>query len=164
MTDTSYIGYLLTKHRSNGAVIDSNLLVLVVIGAYDIERVGRGRTEKYTPNDYRLMLRVINSIERVIVTPNIITEVDNLARQTAIDKVRLAAAIRNLWEKISEVYLPSDPAISSHEYEKSGITDTHILSMASEYKLIITDDLPLYHRLETLRRDAVNINHIREFA
>jgi len=164
MTDTSYIGYLLSKHRSNGAVIDSNLLLLVVIGAYDIKSVGRGRTEKYTPDDFRLMLRVINTIDRVIVTPNIITEVDNLARQTAIDKVRLAGAIRNLWNKISEVYLPSGTAISSQEYEKSGITDAHILSMASEYKLIITDDLPLYHRLETLRRDAVNINHIRKFA
>jgi hypothetical protein len=163
MTDTSYIGHLLSKHKSKGAVIDSNLLLLVVIGAYDIRSIGRGRTEKYTPNDYRLMLRVINFLERVIITPNIITEVDNLARQTALDKVRLARAIRNIWNKISEVYLPSETAISSAHYEKSGITDTHILAMASEYNLIITDDLPLYHWLETLRRDAVNINHIRKF-
>ena len=117
--------------------------------------------QKYDVSDYRLMAQIVDFLSHIIVTPNILTEVDNLARQEARDAARFAAAVRSRWAKVSEVYKPSADAVRSHNYETVGLTDAHVLTLAAEKHLIITDDLPLYHRLTTARRAAININHIR---
>jgi hypothetical protein len=154
---------MLSKYKTKGAVIDSTLLLLLILGNYDIRSVGRDRTQKYSANDHRLMVHITDYLDKIIITPNILTEVDNLSRQRGTDTARLANVVRSAWAKISEIYRPSEIAIGTREYEKVGLTDTHILAMASENHLIITDDLPLYHWLESSHRDAININHIRNF-
>ena len=157
----SYAYDLLVRHKARGAIIDTNLLLLLIVGACDLSAIGRGRLQKYTINDYNLMMRIFRLLDRIIITPNIMTETDNLARQDIVDKSRLANVVCNIFNKVSEIYRPSNSAVGSREYEKVGLTDTHLLTMASEHYLTITDDLPLYHILETLRREAININHIR---
>jgi hypothetical protein len=135
---------------------------LLILGDYDVGNVGRGRLQKFTPSDHNLMSMIAHYLNKIITTPNIMTEVDNLARQASPDKHRLVNAMRGRFGKI-EIYLTSDTAISLKIYESVGLTDTHILAMASDNHLIITDDLPLYHWLSSLQRDAININHIRTF-
>lgn len=62
--------------------IDTNLLLVLLIGALDLGHVERfKRTKPYTRNDDELLLAFIGEFERLITTPNILTEVSNLAGQ-----------------------------------------------------------------------------------
>jgi hypothetical protein len=160
MASESEIISLLAKHKARGTIIDTNLFLLLIVGTYDLRSIGRRRTATYTPSDFRLIAAMVDRLDRIVVTPNIMTEVDNLSRSLP-DKTRLTTAIRQICGKISEVYKPSIEAISSPIYQEVGLTDTHIMTMASERFLVVTDDFPLYYRLANLNRDAININHIR---
>lgn len=160
----SYAKTMLQKYRTLGAVIDTNLLLLNVLGSYDHNQIGRGRLSKYTNADYHLLSEVMDFLYKIVATPNIITEVDNLARQGSINQTRLAGVIRSIWPKISEVYTPSETALQSPEYGRISLTDTIILKSASEHYLVLTDDFTLYSWLQSQRRDAININHIRTFS
>jgi len=160
MANEPEIVSLLSKHKARGAIIDTNLLLLLVVGIYDPRSIGQRRTAAYTPSDFRLIEVVVDRLDKIVVTPNIMTEVDNLSRSLR-DKQRLALAIQHIYRKISEVYRPSGEAIASPVYQQIGLTDTHIMAMASEHFLVITDDFPLYHRISNLNRDVININHIR---
>lgn len=160
MTNEPEIVSLLAKHKARGAVIDTNLLLLLIVGIYDPRSIGQRRTATYTPSDFRLIGAVVDRLDKIVVTPNIMTEVDNLSRSLR-DKERLTMAIRQIYQKISEIYKPSSDAIASPVFQHIGLTDTHIMTMASERFLVVTDDFPLYHRISNLNRDVININHIR---
>src|SRR5260221_2865851 len=87
MEDISYVLYLLGKYKST-TIIDTNLFILLIADTCDIRTVGRGRTEKFSAEDYKLMRAVFDCLDRIIITPNIMTEVDNLARHLPLDKGR----------------------------------------------------------------------------
>jgi hypothetical protein len=49
---------------NNGLLIDTNLLVLFVVGSVNANRIGNfKRTRKYGSSDYRLLLRVIDKFK-----------------------------------------------------------------------------------------------------
>ena len=58
-----------------GAFIDTNLLVLLVVGSVDRELVDtHPRTQRFTPEDYDRLSGIIDLLKRVFVTPNTLTE------------------------------------------------------------------------------------------
>ena len=57
---SSYTELLLEKYKTKGLLIDANLLLLYLIGSYDLRLVGDGKynkLSKYTVKDYHLLLR-----------------------------------------------------------------------------------------------------------
>lgn len=60
-------------------VIDANLLVLLVVGAVDRRLVGKHRrVRSFEPEDYDLLLDLLQAPQPAVVTPNTLTEVSNL--------------------------------------------------------------------------------------
>jgi hypothetical protein len=85
---------LLRKYRLIGAVLDTNLAILLVVGFYNVERIGTfKRTLKYLLSDYVTLVNVVSRIERLVFTPNIATEVDNLIRQLPASEHQAIAAL-----------------------------------------------------------------------
>ena len=73
---------LVGKHRNNGLLIDTNLLLLLVVGIYDRRRITSfKRTAAYTPGDFQKIGWLSKQFSQLWATPNILTEVDNLGRQ-----------------------------------------------------------------------------------
>ena len=73
---------LVAKYRNKGILIDTNLLVLLVTGMFRRQRISKfSRTRKYTPEDFDWLLALVSLFARRIVTPHIVAETDNLARQ-----------------------------------------------------------------------------------
>ncbi|MCY7357876.1 MAG: hypothetical protein LH609_10485 [Rudanella sp.] len=65
--------------RKSGLLLDTNLLVLLVIGQYDPKRInGHKRLQSYTSEDYDLLLGFMSLFRTFATTPNILTEVSNL--------------------------------------------------------------------------------------
>ena len=73
---------LLARYYIKGIIIDTNILLLYLIGRVDRERIPRlKRTAQFTSEDYDILLELVSKFKKVIATPNILTEVNSLANQ-----------------------------------------------------------------------------------
>jgi len=155
---------LIEKYRRKGLLLDTNLMVLLVVGSYKRERIASfGRTDHYSVHDFEVLAHVINKFERHVTTPQILTETDNLTRQLGRrEHQALASVMTSLIAKLFEVHVPSKEASTNDKYAKFGLTDCATLAVRDDI-LFVTDDFPLSHILSYLGRSVVNFNHIRTF-
>ena len=67
-----------------GLFIDANLLVLLVVGSVGRDLIAKHRRlREYTGEDYEILVDVLSRVDRVLVTPNTLTETSNLLAQHA---------------------------------------------------------------------------------
>jgi hypothetical protein len=160
-----YPNSLFEKYRSKGVLIDTNLLLMVAVGNYSASRIlSWKRTQQYTLDDYALMLRILEYFPRRVTSPNILTEVDNIARQLPeFEHEAISVALFQLIASSFEVYAASAIVTQTPIYPAIGLTDCVTMSLADE-ALVLTDDFELSNRLANSGRDALNINHIRHFS
>lgn len=123
---------LIAKYRSKGVLIDTNLLLLFAIGCYKRERIASfKRTDKYTTQDFYLVVEMLDRFERRVTTPHILAEADNLARQLPSREHRAVAAVMTpLVESLFEVYCPSGVAVRHERYPLLGLTDCVTIATA----------------------------------
>lgn len=156
---------LIARHRSSGVYLDTNLMLMLVIGSYNPQRLQTfKRTKAYTPAEFRLLENIMNKFERRLTTPNILTEVDNLTRQLPErEHDPIALHIQRLVADMFEVYHESREHLGGEAHRKVGLTDAILIAQAEKY-LIVTEDFPLASRIARLGRDVINFNHLRRYA
>jgi hypothetical protein len=156
---------LFIKYRNKGILVDTNLLLLLVVGHYDSERIPRfPRTNQFTSEDFRLVQTIVNFFLTRITTPNILTEVDNLIRQAVPrnEHQAMSTIMQTIINTQFEIHIPSANVASNPLYGALGLADCATL-MCPPDRLVLTDDFPLSNRLSHVGRDVLNINHIRKF-
>jgi hypothetical protein len=155
---------LFERYRSQGVLIDTNLMLLIAVGTYRRQRIMTfKRTLKYTLEDFALVMRMVRYFQRRMTTPNILTEVDNLLRQLPASEHRaVAGTLRQLISDSFEVYIPSAETVTNDNIVALGLADCATL-LSADGILVITDDFRLSNILAKAGRDVVNINHIRTF-
>ncbi len=73
---------LVTKYRRQGILVDTNLLLLFCVGAHDPNQIEKfKRTRTYIKDDFELLAHFLAAFDKVITTPNILTEVNSLSNQ-----------------------------------------------------------------------------------
>lgn len=153
----------LQRYRRAGVLIDANLFMLLLAGLYDRDRISEfSRTNRCVPEDYDLLRLLIDPFAMIVTTPNIVTEVSNLA--DALDKpfpLQYFEHFIRLIHLASELYTPSREIMQMPEFLQYGLTDAAILQRAIGQFLVLTDDLPLYVHLITSGVDAVNFTQFR---
>lgn len=157
------LDYLLARYKSKGVLIDTNLLLLYLVGMYDPQRIPKfKRTMIFAIEDFFTLLKFFEYFNEVVTTPNILTEVNSLANQLP-DNIK-AAFYPKFAEQIAtlqEHYIESAKVSSAPHFLKLGLTDSGILNLAQGRYLVLTDDFPLAGRLEKQGIDVINFNHIR---
>lgn len=153
---------LIKKHRLNGLLIDTNLLLLLVVGIYDRRRIeGFKRTAVYTQGDFQRLGSLMNQFEALWTTPNILTEVDNLGRQLpAREWFGFSNSLKQLGLKMREEAVASNEAMERKFFNRLGLADSITLSVKQSF-LLISDDVALYLEALKLGYDAINFNHLR---
>lgn len=77
-----YINNLFNKYRKKGVIVDTNILVLWFVGSVNRSRISQfNRTEKFAPEDYDLLVKILSNFGNIITTANILTEVNSLINQ-----------------------------------------------------------------------------------
>jgi len=145
-------------------LVDTNLLVLLIIGLTDPELIGKHkRAQAFSADDFLLLELFLAGHEQVLVTPGILAETSNLLRQTA-EPVRsaLLARLAVLIDNVTEVHIPGRTAASSSCFLRLGLTDCSILEAAKEAGHLVTVDLDLYLEAARTGLHATNFNHIRQ--
>ena len=147
-----------------GVFVDSNLLVLLVVG-----RVGRRlitkhrRLHEYTADDYDMLVELLTPFGQVFVTPNTLTETSNLLGQHANpERSRFFDMLRFFIKESEEVVVASVDASSNDVFEQLGLTDAALLQVITAETPLVTVDLDLY--LAASRKEAasvINFTHLR---
>jgi len=124
-----------------GAFIDTNLLILLLVGSIDRTLVGKHkRTRNFVPEDHDRLVGLVDSLDRVFVTPNTLTEASNLLHGDG----RLMKRLQFLIHHSEEIYVESKVAANHRKFRRIGLTDTVLLESISEERPLITVDFDLY--------------------
>ena len=158
-----YLDTLLARYKSKGVVIDTNLLLLYFVGLYDPHRIPKfKRTMTFVLEDFYTLLSFFNYFDKVVTTPNILTEVNSLAGQLPNDiKVLFSPVFAEQVGSVEEHYKKSIALAQSPHFNKFGLTDSGIVDLAQGRYLVLTDDLRLFGYLQNVGIDAINFNQIR---
>lgn len=154
---------LINRNRRKGILIDTQPLLLFFVGTYDINLLHRFKhTLRYLKEDYELLILILNKFGKIVITPNILTEVSNLLAQmpwgiTQEHGLRISALVKNFQEK----FTPSANLISHKHFYKFGLTDLATLDNAKGKYLVLTDDLSLFGYLQNCGVDVINFTQIR---
>lgn len=74
-----YLLGLIQHYKQKGLLIDTNILLLYIVGAVDINLIRNfGRTANFAENDFYVVSKFVDYFDIKITTPHILTEVSNL--------------------------------------------------------------------------------------
>lgn len=156
---------LFEKYRHKGILIDTNLLLVYLIGSsVNADFIPHfKRTKKYTKEDYCLLSDIIEKhFNLIVTTPHIITETSNLSNSLEDKyKLRFSKNFEQYIIKAAEYYTESKIVVKSTEFRKFGLADAAIFHILNHKYLLLTDDFPLCQYVISKKGDAVNFNHIR---
>ncbi|MGK7938793.1 MAG: PIN domain-containing protein [Crocosphaera sp.] len=154
---------LLNIYRNKGILIDTNILLLLIVGSSNRKRISKfKRTEQFVPEDYDLLIKLINLFPTIITTPNILTEVNSLTNQIGEpERSKCLTIFAQLIAEIEEFSLSSQDIIKNNGFVKFGLTDCGIIEVSKNQYLVLTDDFKLFNYLQKLGIDAINFNHLR---
>lgn len=155
-----------TFDRSAGLLVDTNLLVLYIVGSVNRERItGFKRTRTYTKEDYDLLIRLVSSFQPLHTVAHVLAEVSNLTDLSGPERRQALLLLRHTISSLTEAEMPSTRAAESRSYERLGLTDAAIVMAAREHRCtVLTDDLDLYVALYHAGIKAINFSHLREGA
>ncbi len=150
------------KHLRAGLVLDTNLLLLLIVGRYDISKLALFRaTRKYDEFSFRLLQLLVRKFRRIFATTNIVTEADNLSRKVSkIEWAGISAEILKFLREGQERQFWSDGLVSMPAHPGLGITDCSIIRLAETGLLVATDDFGLTQALERRELGVVNLSRI----
>jgi hypothetical protein len=144
-------------------VLDTNLLLLLVVGDFDRRLLARHkRTQRFSPADLDLLHRFLDRFECIVVTPNILTETSNLLRQTdSKTGSQLLRALEQWLALFEERYVASRQAARQPTFQRLGLTDAALLDEPVADAELLTDDLDLYLAAAHSGRTAHNFSHLQ---
>ena len=148
----------------DGYFLDSNLLVLLVVGSESRGLISRHRRlEHYSAEDYDILLELLEDADRLFVTPNTLTEASNLLRQRGLpERNLLMRRLQYLIHGSQEIVVASVDASSNAKFVGLGLTDAALVEAVTADTPLLTVDFDLYlAALESGEERAVNFTHYR---
>ncbi len=161
-----YAATLIHRYRDTGVLIDTNLLLLYLIGTYDPEKISAfKKTCEFNLEDFRLLDQLIGFFPKIFTTPHILTEVSDFAAQfKSTDKAKINSALFEVFTQLissfGEIYEASSSISKKPEFLLFGLADAGIISSGKKY-LVLTNDSHLYGYLQGKGIDTINLNHLK---
>ena len=151
--------------RRTGLFIDASLLVLLIVGSVGRDLIGtkHRRLGEYSSEDFDVLIELLDTVDRVFVTPNTLTETSNLLAQHGDpERSRFFDRLRSVIQESEEIVVASVDASSNEAFGRLGLTDAALLEVITKETPLITVDLKLYlAALEKNEGAAMNFTHFR---
>jgi hypothetical protein len=143
--------------------VDTNALILILVGLMDKSLVStHKRTSIYASIDFENLVFLIGDLEKVVTTPNVLTEVDNLLNNFQKGhRWAYYQVLRELISKSIEKFLESKKIIEVNPFFELGLTDTGILEISKNCDFLITGDSKLADYANALGIKVVDLVKIR---
>jgi hypothetical protein len=136
--------YIFSQYRGKRILLDSNLLLLFLIGSFERRRIEQfKRTSDFSEADFDILANLLTAFRTIVTTPHVLTEVSNLANA-------LPENLKPLWAEhfalqtgsLMEVFEPAAEVMRQLSFGAFGLTDAAIHGAAQD-TLILTEDFRL---------------------
>lgn len=150
------------RHTGRGILIDTNLLVLYLVGLMDPARIrSYPKTEVFSLAEFRFVQGVAAAAAPLLTTPAILNELSHLCEKLPASWVQILIPQLEVWE---ERHVPSLESARDSRFAKLGFADMSILRIAgSEGCLVVTNDARLTLALEAMHVDVINVQRLLLF-
>jgi predicted nucleic acid-binding protein len=151
--------------RRNGVLVDTNLLVLLIVGSVNRERVSQfKRTSDYSSADWDLLTGILEQISQRYTLPHVLAEVSTLTDLKGQDLATARAILHNLIGTMDELNIRSVEACANALYVRLGLTDAAI-SAAAKIRgcSVLTNDSVLFAALAAEGSSVPMFDHFRHF-
>lgn len=154
---------IVAKYGQRGLLVDTNLLVLHLVGTFDVTRLGTFKiTKAFDESDFELLSLIIGCFKGIVATPHVLAEVNSLLN--LLPEAEREACLQGFSEAIQileERYEESRTLARTDGFDWLGLTDCSVLHGARGEFPVITTDMLLYETLLRRGVDAINFNHLR---
>lgn len=153
---------LIEKHRSKGVLIDTNLLVLLLVGLLNKRRIRQfKRTQNFTIEDFDTLSRLVDWFGKLFTTPHVLSQVSDLTDLPGKDLGTIRSLFSDIVKQMEESYDPGTSLVADSLFSQLGLTDAAIATVCSRGILVLTADTDLQLALQGRGADALNFNHVR---
>jgi rRNA-processing protein FCF1 len=153
---------LIRKHRGNGLLVDTNLLLLYLVGKTNPGRISNfKRTSRYTVEDFNLLGQIMAQFRTLITTPHVLTELSNLGDLQGEERLGFRSWFVHTIEQATEYRDESRLVVKDPSFDRLGLTDAAISALSRHSYLFLTDDLDLYVTLLKRGVDVVNFSYLQ---
>jgi len=155
LSDINKIGYYRFRHPEACLILDTNILLLFLIGIYDKGYLKycplmTDNGKNYTEEHFDLLEKILKIfIGRIVITPQILAEVNSLSRIRLFKGKKLNEYFPRIIQEIEkweENYIHFRTLLKEREQViQFGFTDISIIATAKDKGYaILTDELDLY--------------------
>ena len=144
-------------------MLDTNVLLLLILGKIDVKQIGRGSLSKYEYSDFVALHLICERFSALLTTPHILTEACHIGSRDVTGPRRdvLYALLKRHSEVGSEETI-SLAAIGLPSLVRVGVADSVTEKLCDGDTLLISDDRELCGIVARRGRHVVNFNHVRE--
>jgi rRNA-processing protein FCF1 len=162
----------LVRHAAKGIILDTNLLVILLVGLHDQKDVERflpgsrkGRVVCF-PGDFGILQGLFQKFgaDKFIVTPQILAEVSNLTFDSFIGRgvKKYIDRVLDFATAADEKPSGKDTLLGKYHLRIVGFADSSIIEAAkNEGCLVLTEDLKCAAILQQEGCCVYNMNHLR---
>lgn len=153
-----YLLKLIQKYKQKGLLVDTNILLLYIVGTVNVELIRNfKRTASFTEDDFYLVSKFIDIFNVRITTPHILTEVSDLLG----NRIELQIALGKYTQLTEERFLESKHIVETKTFLQFRLADAAITETAKNSYLVVTDDNPLFGYLDNQKIDTVSLDQLR---
>jgi len=163
---TEAIESLIQRYGPRGILVDTNILLLYVVGSFDPQLIPRfKRTRQFTVEDFQRLAALLGRFRAIVTTPHVLSEVNSLSSQlTDPAKSGYFAEFARRIVVLDEHYVASRTVAQLVLFPRLGLTDVGILHLSKGGYLVLTDDSLLCRFLENAGVDVLNFNYLRAWS
>ena len=145
-------------------VLDTNVLILFIVGNLDKSRIGARRLESFEVSHLTFLNGLTSQFKKHVSTPNILTETSNLIGSGPQQMCKGGAQYLGEYIKsLDEIYEPSKKLLSQPFYQSLGLADASLIHLAKKGDCVITADAPLYGMMTGHSIKVINFWHHIKF-
>lgn len=121
------------------AIVDTNLLLVLIVGFLDPERISAfRRTASFDARDYGTLVFQLGRFSGIVVTPHTLTEASNLlGNDESRRTVELNHVLSALILEWIEVHRPASEIVQLPEYRWLGLADAAQIAAAQELDAVL---------------------------
>jgi hypothetical protein len=157
---------LFEKYRSKGLLLDTNLLLLLLVGSglpHLLETFKPIRNQGFKREDFDLLAGACAFFKTLVTTPHILTETSNHSGKMAEPyRHQIFHALGRLIQTMEERFCPSRTLALRPGFTRFGLADVAVSEMPPDSYLVMTVDFQLAGFLQSSGADVVNFNHLRQ--
>jgi rRNA-processing protein FCF1 len=143
--------------------LDTNVLLLLIVGLAKRSYIKQHQClSAFTEVDFDTLQEIVSQYDKLVVLPNVLTEIANLIGSTHGPRAPLFEVFANFVERAEEIYLPSVKATRRPEFQWLELADCAQVEVAKDDIVILTSDGALYRAICSAGYKAENFSYLTE--